>query len=73
MATVAQDADVDAAESTVQYVTPEERFAIFDRAAQHYLHMSGEEFIRAWDAGEFEEDPDQPGIVRVYLLRPSDW
>jgi hypothetical protein len=72
MATAARKPDVDAMETMVRYVTPEERWATFDRAARHYLHMSGAEFIRAWDAGEFAEDPDQPAIVRVYMLRPSD-
>ncbi len=72
MATVAQDADVEAPEGLVYEVTPEERWDIFDGAARHYLHMSGEEFIREWDAGEFAEDPDQPPIVSIYMLRPSD-
>ena len=72
MAIVAREPDLEEPGVTVYEVTPEERWAIFDSAARHYLHMSGEEFIRAWDAGEFAEDPDQPGIVSVYLLRPSD-
>jgi hypothetical protein len=72
MATVAREPDVEESDVTVHFVTPEERWAIFDQAAQHYLHMSGEEFIRAWDAGEFAEDPDHPAIVSVYMLRPSD-
>ncbi len=72
MATVAQEPDVEDPGVTVYVVTPEERWAIFDRAARHYLRMSGEEFIRAWDAGKFAEDPDQPEIVRVFMLRPSD-
>jgi hypothetical protein len=72
MATVAREPDAEESGVTVHFVTPVERWAIFDHAAQHYLHMSGEEFIRAWDAGEFAEDPDQPQIVSVYMLRPSD-
>ena len=72
MATVARHPDVDESGGTFHFVTPEERWAIFDQAAQHYLHMSGDEFIRAWDAGKFADDTDQPAIVRVYMLRPGD-
>ena len=57
-------------DATVQYLTPQESWDIFDRAARRYLNMGGEEFIAAWDAGRFDEDPDRPELVRVSLLRP---
>jgi hypothetical protein len=32
--------------------------------------MSGDEFIQRYDAGEYDEDPDQPGIMSMILLLP---
>ena len=33
--------------------------------------MSGEEFVRAWHAGEIDFDrPDHPKIVRVWMASP---
>lgn len=51
-------------------LTPEEAWDVFDRAAQNDLHMSGEEFLRRWDAGAFRADPDQPGVMDVAMLIP---
>lgn len=56
---------------TVREVTPEERRQIFDEAARYYLGMSGKEFARRWDAGEFDDDPDRREVMRVALLRPG--
>lgn len=50
--------------------TPEEGRAIFDGAAQRLLHMSGDEFLRRWDAGEFADDPDRPEVIEVAMLVP---
>ena len=58
-------------EAMVHFLTPEESWDSFDRAARRYLRMSGEEFIAAWDAGRFDDDPDQPALVRVSLLLPG--
>lgn len=30
----------------------------------------GEEFLRKWDAGDFRDDPDQPGVMDVAMLIP---
>lgn len=42
---------------------------LFDDAAQHYLALSGEEFLERWDAGYYE-DPDQPEVMSVVMLLP---
>jgi hypothetical protein len=42
----------------VHVVTPEEGLAIFDRDARQALGISGEEFLRRWDAGEYQPVPD---------------
>jgi hypothetical protein len=54
----------------VHELTPEEGRELLDGMARSYLGMSGEEFVRAWDAGEFEDDPDRPGLMRVAMLVP---
>lgn len=44
--------------------------ALFDEHARSNLNMSGEEFLRAWDAGEFDDEPDRPEVMRVVMLLP---
>lgn len=36
-------------------LTPEEGRQMYDEAVRRYMGMSGEEFLRRWDAGEFHE------------------
>lgn len=56
-------------ESCVQFLSDEEGRGIFERAARQHLKMSGAEFMRAWNAGEFE-DLDAPEVQRVAMLLP---
>lgn len=42
----------------VDVVTREEGLAIFDRDARQALGISGEEFLRRWDAGAYQPVPD---------------
>jgi hypothetical protein len=51
------------------YRTAEESREVFDRATHRYLDMSGDEFLTAWDAGEFE-DVERPEIAQVVMLLP---
>jgi hypothetical protein len=53
-----------------QEVSLEEGRAILDRQARRCLNMSGDEFARAWDAGEFDDDPDRPEVIDVAMLLP---
>jgi hypothetical protein len=48
----------------------EEGLALLDRAARRRLGMSAEEFIRAWEAGEFVGKADQGGVAGVAMLLP---
>lgn len=50
-------------------VSLEEGWEIIDRAARHYLDMGGEEFLRAWQAGELDDDR-RPGVWAVSMLLP---
>ena len=51
-------------------LTHEEGLALLDRAARRYLHMSAQDFIRAWETGAFDADPDRPEVVYVAMLLP---
>lgn len=42
----------------IELLTPEEARAFFDRRARQLLHVSGEEFLRRWDAGDYRPVPD---------------
>jgi hypothetical protein len=54
----------------VHFVTEEEGRKLLDNASRRHLGMSAEEFIRAWDGGEFDDDPDRPEIQNVAKLLP---
>lgn len=55
-------------DNRIREVTPEEGRELVDQAARKYLHMSGDEFLRRWDAGEFR-DQDTPAVMRVASIR----
>lgn len=55
---------------TINEVSAEEGHAILDRAARHYLGMSADEFVDAWNSGKFDDDPDRPEVMRVVMLLP---
>lgn len=68
MAATVPDVDI-----PVRYTTPEEGRALFDEQARKVMGMSGEEFLRRWDAGEYDEIADAPGyrhIMRLASLIP---
>lgn len=44
----------------VAELSPEEAWADFDATARRYLDLTGEEFLRRLDAGEFEPIIDDP-------------
>lgn len=44
--------------------------AAFDRAARSYLGISGEDFIDAYDAGEYDADPCRPEVAQMTMLLP---
>jgi hypothetical protein len=56
-----------------QVLNTVERWAFFDEQARALMGMSGDEFLRRWDAGEFEacaDDPEHPEIMHLALLIP---
>lgn len=57
----------------IRCLTPEESRAMFDVQARTLMGMSGEEFLRRYDAGEFDavyDDPDHPEVLRLSMLIP---
>lgn len=49
----------------VLFATPEEGRRMFDEAARAIMGMSGEEFIRRWEAGEYDATFDQEGYRHI--------
>jgi hypothetical protein len=49
-------------------VTPDEGAALLDAAARDKLHISGEEFLRRYDAGEL--DREDLAVLDVEILVP---
>ncbi len=62
-------------DENVRELSREEGRALFDRQVRRYLDMSGEEFLRKWDAGEFGDPDDRtknpPGVMQLAMLLPS--
>ena len=55
-------------ERGIHEMTLEEGKEMFDLEARKLLNMSGDEFIRAWEAGEFDDQPETPAVIRLALL-----
>jgi hypothetical protein len=59
----------------VQILRDDEWYALFDEAVRAQMQMSGEEFIRRWNDGEYVEIADEPGhrhIMGLAMLIPGD-
>jgi len=56
-------------EESFQELSHEEGWALLEGRSQRYLHMSAAEFLRKWDAHEFE-NPDRPEVLRVAMTIP---
>lgn len=52
-------------------LTAEEGREYVDEISRRLLGMSGEEFRRAWEAGELNADDDD--VLHVALLLPLGW
>ena len=52
----------------IVYLSPEEGCEMFDAAARKIIGMSGEEFIRRWEAGEYDEIADKAGHRHIWDL-----
>jgi len=69
------DIEMEEAEEDPEVVvlSAEEARRAFDYQARATLNMSGEEFVRRWEAGEFDEIADTAGhrhIIKLAMLIP---
>lgn len=53
----------------VRQLTREQGRALVDRQARRYLGISGEEFVRRLDGGEYQ-GTDDPEVMHLVMLRP---
>jgi len=58
------------AEDTSAPFTAEESRQLFDATARQYVGMSGDDFLRAWDNGEFADSDARDRAMRVAILIP---
>ena len=56
------------ADNGYSIATPDEGRVLFDYQARKLMGMSGEEFLRRWDAGEFAAIADTPGHRHLMTL-----
>ena len=65
---------IESKESGEDFIMPkEEALAFFEREIQRLMGMSGEEFIRRYDAGEYndlEDIPETRNVLRASFLIP---
>lgn len=58
----------------VRELSREDGRKLLDRQARRYLDVSGDEFIRRWDAGEYGDPDDRsknpPAVMRLGMLLP---
>ena len=47
----------------VSNATAEDSWETLEWRARRYLGLTGSEFLRRWLAGQWAEDPDQPGVL----------
>lgn len=56
-------------QQSVRELDQQEGWELLDRQARRQLDMSGEQFVRAWEAGEFD-GVDDPAVIDVAMLLP---
>ena len=58
-------------EPTYRILTEEEGRALFDEEAHRLLGISGEEFVRRYDAGDYDDKPDlHEEVIELYFMLP---
>jgi hypothetical protein len=53
----------------IRELTHDEGRALLDARARRYLGISGDEFLRRWEAGDFR-GVDRPEVMRVVMAIP---
>jgi hypothetical protein len=63
----------DAGYEAIEWIDEEQASILFDALVRDLMHISGDEFIRRWDAGEYApliEDPAHAEVVYLAGLIP---
>lgn len=63
MATIAKHVETD-----TRWLDPEAAYEEFDALTQELLGISGEEFIRRWDAGEYADVADDQSNEHIIMI-----
>lgn len=63
-------ADKSEANGKIRQLSRDEARALFDLQARRLLGMSGDEFIRAWESGQLDDQVERPEVARVAMLIP---
>ena len=61
--------NVEKRKNGVRQLTPEQAKRLFNHQVRQSLQMSGQEFTKRWQQGQFK-DPDQPELIRLAMLIP---
>ena len=68
---MAMAANTGDANGEIHEMTREEGLALFERHTRRYLNMSVQEFLRRYDAGEFDEEiDDRPELEDLEMMIP---
>lgn len=51
-------------------LSPEQGQALLDARARVYFGISGDEFVRKWNLGDFADEDACPEAIRVAMLIP---
>lgn len=60
-------------QTAIRWLSDEEASADFDAQARRWLGISGDEFLRRWDAGDYRriaDDADHPHVMSIAMLIP---
>jgi hypothetical protein len=71
MAISRRSSDID-----VKYLSVGDARDVFDHDARELMHMSGDELVRRWGAGEFRECFDQPDhgdLTSIAMMMSLVW
>ena len=53
----------------LEFLDEEAAHKLFDEIAQRHLGVSGQEFLRRWERGEYRHEQERPEVVFVAMLR----
>ena len=54
----------------IHELTLEEGWELLDREARRYLNLGAEEFLAAWEAGKYDNEPERSEVIYVAMLIP---